>query len=142
MTTNRLQRRTIDRERPAQYTDAHGSGVIVFGPLAQGLLTAKYLDPATPVPAESRAADPDGFLRADQVTPQLVEKVRVLAKRAESRGQTMAQYALAWTLRDPRVASAIIGARNVQQVIDCAKAIGNLHFNNQEQSEIDRQFPR
>lgn len=125
-----------------KYTDAHGSGVIVFSPLAQGLLTSKYLDPAAPIPAESRAADPDGFLRADQVTPQVVEKVRVLAKKAEERGQTMAQYALAWTLRDPRVTSAIIGARNVQQVIDCAKAIENLHFTSKEQGEIDRLFPR
>ena len=125
-----------------KYTESHGSGVIVFSPLAQGLLTSKYLDPAAPIPAESRAADIDGYLRPDQVTQQLVEKVRVLAKRAESRGQTMAQYALAWTLRDPRVTSAIIGARNVAQVLDCVKALDNLHVNNQEQAEIDRLFPR
>ncbi|MBM3288737.1 MAG: L-glyceraldehyde 3-phosphate reductase [Candidatus Hydrogenedentes bacterium] len=125
-----------------KHTEGHGAGVIVFSPLAQGLLTSKYLDAAAPIPEGSRAADPDGYLRVEQVSPQLVEKVRVLARRAESRGQTMAQYALAWTLRDPRVTSAIIGGRSVEQVVDCVKALGNLHFNNEEQAEIDRLFPR
>jgi len=124
-----------------KHTDTHGAGVIVFSPLAQGMLTSKYLDPSTPIPVESRAADPDGYLKTEQVTSQIVEKVRVLAKRAEARGQAMAQFALAWTLRDPRVTSAIIGARNAQQIVDCVKAIENLAFSKSELDEIDKLFP-
>ncbi|MDZ4858286.1 MAG: aldo/keto reductase [Candidatus Hydrogenedentes bacterium] len=124
-----------------KHTDSHGAGVIVFSPLAQGMLTSKYLDPMKPIPEQSRAADPDGYLKTEQVTPQLIEKVRTLAKTAEARGQTMAQFALAWTLRDPRVTSAIIGARNPQQVTDCVKAAENLRFTKEELAEVDRHFP-
>ncbi|MFA6244076.1 MAG: aldo/keto reductase [Candidatus Hydrogenedentales bacterium] len=124
-----------------KHTDKHGAGVIVFSPLAQGMLTSKYLDPNKPIPKDSRAADPDGFLQENQVTSKIVEGVRRLAKLADARGQTMAQFAIAWTLRDPRVTSALIGARTPQQVIDCVKALDNLEFSKKELAEVDAVFP-
>lgn len=120
-----------------EYTDAYGVGVIAFSPLAQGRLTNKYIDPANPIPKDSRAADPDGFLQADDVTKKVVRGVKRLAAIAEKREQTIAQCALAWTLRDPRVTSALIGARNPAQIIDCAAAIGNTSFSIEELAEIN-----
>ena len=120
-----------------QYTAEYGTGVIVFSPLAQGLLTSKYLDPAHPIPKESRAADPEGFLRPEQVTPDRVEKVRRLNTIAQERGQTMAQMAVAWTLRDSRVTSSLIGARNAEQVRDCVGALSNATFAVEELDAID-----
>ncbi|MCP4639847.1 MAG: L-glyceraldehyde 3-phosphate reductase [bacterium] len=120
-----------------EYTGQYGVGVIVFSPLAQGLLTSKYLDPANPIPEISRAADPDGFLRPDQITPESVEKVRKLNELAGKRGQTMAQMAVAWTLRDRRVTSSLIGARTPEQVKDCVGAIANTHFSAEEAAIID-----
>ena len=120
------------------YTGQYGVGVIVFSPLEQGILTDKYLDPNNPIPQQSRAADPDGFLREAQVTPDAIAKVRQLNELAKERGQTMAQLAIAWTLRDPRVTSALIGARTAQQVTDCADALNNLDFTNEELTRIDR----
>ncbi|GMV94374.1 MAG: glyceraldehyde 3-phosphate reductase [Candidatus Hydrogenedentota bacterium] len=120
-----------------EYTDAYGVGVIAFSPLAQGRLTSKYIDPANPIPKDSRAADPDGFLQAEEVTKKVVRGVRKLAKVAEAREQTIAQCALSWTLRDPRVTSALIGARTPEQIIDCAAAIGNTSFSIEELAEIN-----
>ena len=120
-----------------EHTGCYGTGVIVFSPLAQGLLTSKYLDPDNPVPESSRAADPDGYLRPDQVTHEKVAKVRRLNALAARRGQTMAQMALAWTLRDPRVTSALIGARTVDQIVDCVGALSQLSFTDEELAEID-----
>ena len=123
------------------HAEEYGVGTIVFSPLAQGLLTDKYLDPNNPLPSASRAADPDGFLRAEQVTPAVVERVRKVAALARRRGQTMAQMAIAWVLRDPRITSALIGARNPQQIIDCVEALGNAAFSQEELAEIDAVFP-
>jgi L-glyceraldehyde 3-phosphate reductase len=123
-------------------TELYGTGIIVFSPLAQGLLTKKYLDADNPIPAASRAADPDGFLKKDQVTREKVDKVRMLARLAEKRGQTMAQFALAWTLRDERVTSALIGARTPAQVQECAGAVENLSFTEEELHVIDAIVPR
>jgi len=123
------------------YADQYGVGVIVFSPLAQGRLTSKYLDPKNPIPKESRAADPDGFLQENQVTPEIVEKVRRLAKIAEQRGQTMAQMAIAWTLRDRRITSALIGARTPEQVVDCVDALKNASFSDEELRLIDEIVP-
>jgi L-glyceraldehyde 3-phosphate reductase len=132
--------RAVERDL-LPYAEQYGVGVIVFSPLAQGMLTAKYLDPNNPIPRESRAADPDGFLRADQVTSEIVEKVRRLAAIADERGQTMAQMAIAWTLRDPRVTSALIGARTPQQIIDCVGALKHTHFSDEELRRIDEITP-
>jgi L-glyceraldehyde 3-phosphate reductase len=119
------------------YTEQYGTGVIVFSPLAQGLLTSKYLNPRTPIPKDSRAADKDGYLRPEQVTKEKIAKVRKLSKIAKKRGQTMAQLAVAWTLRDPRVTSALIGARNAAQVRDCVAALDNIAFSDKESAAID-----
>ncbi|HOE66329.1 MAG TPA: aldo/keto reductase [Candidatus Hydrogenedentes bacterium] len=124
-----------------EHAERYGVGTIVFSPLAQGLLTSKYLDPANPIPKESRAADPDGFLQEKAVTPEAVDKVRAIAKLAAERGQTMAQLAIAWTLRDPRVTSALIGARTPQQIIDCVGALANTSFSEEELARIDAVFP-
>ncbi|HQH68922.1 MAG TPA: aldo/keto reductase, partial [Candidatus Hydrogenedentes bacterium] len=124
-----------------EYTAQYGAGVIVFSPLAQGLLTNKYLDPANPVPEASRAADPDGFLRREAVTEEVVSRVRQLAELANARGQSVAQLAIAWVLRDPRVTSALIGARTPEQVKDCVGALDNLVFTDEELATIDRLFP-
>ena len=119
------------------YTEQYGVGVICFSPLEQGMLTNKYLDPNNPIPEQSRAADPDGYLREAQVTPEIVGKVRLLNELAVQRGQTMAQMAIAWTLRDPRVTSALIGARTPQQIIDCVGALDNTHFAAEELARIE-----
>lgn len=124
------------------HTDAYGTGVIVFSPLEQGLLTNKYLDPANPIPRDSRAADPDGFLRPDQVTAAKVAQARSLNELAGKRGQRLAQMALAWTLRDPRVTSAIIGARTPEQIRECAAALDTPGFTPEEEAAIDAIAPR
>jgi L-glyceraldehyde 3-phosphate reductase len=111
-----------------------GAGFIAFSPLAQGILTDKYLNG---IPEHSRAADPTGFLRREQVTDQLIEKVKKLNEIATQREQTMAEMALAWVLRDERVTSAIIGARNVNQIKDNLKALDNLSFTQEELEHID-----
>ncbi len=111
-----------------------GAGFIAFSPLAQGILTDKYLNG---IPDHSRAADPTGFLRREQVTDQLIEKVKKLNEIATQREQTMAEMALAWVLRDERVTSAIIGARNVNQIKDNLKALDNLSFTQEELEHID-----
>jgi L-glyceraldehyde 3-phosphate reductase len=119
------------------HTDAYGTGVIAFCPLAQGVLTSKYLDPTTPLPKDSRAADPDGFLQPGQVTP-MIEKVRKLNEIAKRRGQSMAQMALSWVLRSESVTSALIGASRPAQITECVGALENLAFSEEELAEIDR----
>ena len=125
-----------------EHTDAYGTGVIVFSPLEQGVLTGKYLDPDNPIPKGSRAADPDGFLRPEQVTEQKIAKARTLNGYAKKRGQSLAQMALAWTLRDPRVTSAIIGARNPEQIQECVAALENAQFTPAECAAIDEIAPQ
>ena len=125
-----------------EYTDAYGTGVIVFSPLEQGLLSEKYLDPANPIPAASRAADPDGYLKAEQVTAEKRDTLRRLSALATKRGQGLAQMALAWTLRDPRVTSALIGARNPEQIRECVAALDNIAFTVEELEAIDAVAPR
>jgi L-glyceraldehyde 3-phosphate reductase len=111
-----------------------GAGCIVFSPLAQGLLTDKYLGG---IPAGSRAAGP-GSLSAEMLTEGTLAKVRALNKIATRRGQALAQMALAWTLRDSRVTSALIGASSVGQLEQNIAALRNLAFSSQELAEIDR----
>ncbi len=115
-------------------TEEFGSGFIAFSPLAQGLLTDKYLNG---VPEDSRAANPSGFLQKEQVTSLLVDKVKQLNAMAIQRGQTMAEMALAWALRDKRVTSLIVGARNVSQLKDNLKALENTSFTKEELERID-----
>lgn len=109
-------------------------GCIVFSPLAQGLLTDRYLGD---LPLDSRAAKSHGFLKTSDVTPQKIAQVRALGEIAKERGQTLAQLAIAWVLRDPVVTSALIGASKVSQIEDCVKAAENTHFTATELERID-----
>ena len=110
-----------------------GIGAIVFSPLAQGLLTDKYLKG---IPADSRAAEAH-FFKPDFLTPETLAHVRALNGIAERRGQSLAQMALAWALRDKRVTSALIGASRPEQVIDSVKALGKRDFSPEELKAID-----
>jgi L-glyceraldehyde 3-phosphate reductase len=112
-----------------------GIGCIAFSPLAQGLLTDRYL---TDIPAESRAGRPTGFLRPEHVTEEKVAKVRKLNEIAQARGQSMAQMAIAWILRHPGMTSALIGASRVSQLEDCVAATANLNFSSEELDSIDQ----
>jgi L-glyceraldehyde 3-phosphate reductase len=110
-----------------------GVGCIAFSPLAQGMLSRKYLNG---VPEDSRAAK-EGSLNPKLLSPENIERIRKLNAIAERRGQTLAQMAIAWTLRDPRVTSALIGARTVQQLEDSLSALNNAAFSDAELAEID-----
>jgi len=112
-----------------------GIGCIPFSPLAQGLLTDRYLQG---IPPDSRAGKPHGFLKADQVTEDTIATVRRLGAHAASRGQTLAQMALAWVLRHPQVTSALIGASRPAQVEDAVGALSMLSFSEEEITRIDQ----
>ena len=116
-----------------QTLDELGVGCIAFSPLAQGLLTNKYLNG---VPKESRA-QLEGSFSQKLLTEENLNRVRALHEIASARGQSLAQMAIAWTLRDTRVTSALIGARNVTQLDDSLDALKKLTFTQQELSEID-----
>lgn len=112
-----------------------GIGCIVFSPLAQGLLTSKYLEG---VPEDSRASRLEGrFGWGDRLSEENIGKVRRLNEIAQARGQNMAQMAVAWVLRHPGMTSALIGASRVAQVEDAVAALGNLAFSNEELARID-----
>lgn len=113
---------------------AQGIGCIVFSPLAQGLLSSKYLKD---IPADSRAAKPHGFLKPAQIDARTVAKVRALDAVARERGQTLAQMALSWVLRQPAVTSALIGASRVSQIEECVRAVDALQFSGEELARID-----
>ena len=112
----------------------NGSGFIGFSPLAQGILSDKYLNG---IPAESRAANPDGFLRKEQITQELVAIVKQLNAIAKKRNQSLAQMVLAWALRKEIVTSLIVGTRSIKQLDDNLKAIDNLKFSEDELRRID-----
>ncbi|WP_215546857.1 L-glyceraldehyde 3-phosphate reductase [Amycolatopsis sp. CA-230715] len=114
--------------------DEAGAGCIAFSPLAQGMLTSRYLDG---VPPDSRAAAGKS-LNPGTLTEETLAKVRALNEIARRRGQTLAQLALAWGLRDPRMTSVLIGASSVGQLEDNVAALGNLEFTDDELAEIDR----
>lgn len=113
---------------------AAGSGFIAFSPLAQGLLTDRYLDG---IPADSRVAR-GGYLKKEQLTEGTLDKVRQLNEVARRRGQSLAEMALAWLLKDDLVTSVIIGASSVEQIERNLKAIKNTTFSAEELAEIDR----
>jgi len=112
-----------------------GIGCIAFSPLAQGLLTDRYLKG---IPADSRAGKPQGFLRPEHVTEDKLAKVRRLNELAQARGQTLAQMSLAWILRHPEMTSALIGASRVSQIEDAVGTLKNLTFTAQELQTIDQ----
>ncbi|RKE04926.1 L-glyceraldehyde 3-phosphate reductase [Marinifilum flexuosum] len=111
-----------------------GIGSIVFSPLAQGLLTNKYIKG---IPENSRAAKSHGFLQKEQITDKAIDKVKALNQMAERRGQSLAQMAIAWLLKDERVSSVLIGASSVAQLDQNIDSVNNLHFEIFELKEIE-----
>ena len=113
--------------------EGEGVGCIPFSPLAQGLLTNRYLQG---IPADSRAAKPSGFLQESQVTEDTLDKVRRLDAIAQERGQSLAQMALAWLLKDPRITSVLIGVSRPAQLSDSLESLKNLAFSPDELERI------
>lgn len=122
------------------HTELLGTGVITFCPLAQGLLTSKYLEG---IPPASRAlsGDSNGRALVNRLTPDTLERLRALNDIAANRGQSLAQMALAWILRLPAITSALIGASNVRQIEDNVAALQNLAFSEDELKHIDQLCP-
>ena len=112
-----------------------GIGCIVFSPLAQGILTTKYLQG---VPEGSRAAKDSGYLAKDQITDEVIEKVKKLNWLAQDRGQSLAQMALMWCVRSPEVTSVLIGASSTRQLHENLEAIKHVDFSDEEITEIDK----
>jgi L-glyceraldehyde 3-phosphate reductase len=115
-----------------------GAGMIAFSPLAQGVLSSRYLQG---IPADSRAGRGSELLNSENITPELMRKVRALNELAGARGQTLAQLALAWVLRDPRMTSALVGASSVEQLRENLAALRQLVFTAEELAAIDRIAP-
>ena len=126
--------RWIEADGLLDTLDDLGIGSIVFSPLAQGMLTTKYLGG---IPADSRAAQ-NHFLKKDFIRAETIEQIRNHNGIAERRGQTLAQMAIAWVLRGGRVTSALVGASRAAQIVDCVRALEKLDFTADELAEIDR----
>lgn len=126
--------RWVERDGLKETLKELGIGSIVFSPLAQGLLTTRYL---RGIPQDSRAAE-NKFLSPAMINERSVAALNGLNELAGARGQTLAQMALAWVLREGGITSALIGASRVSQIEDCAAAVGNLEFTTEELAEIDR----
>lgn len=114
--------------------EAEGVGCIPFSPLAQGLLTNKYLNG---IPTDSRAAKSHGFLQQSEVTPERIRQIQQLNQLAQQRGQTLAQMALAWVLKDHRITSVLVGASRPEQLADSLKCLDRLDFSADELSHIE-----
>jgi len=126
--------RWIEEDGLKDVTEKYGVGNIVFSPLAQGLLTDKYLKS---IPKDSRAASGSQFLTEEKITEELLNGIRELNAIAIERNQTLAQMSLSWVLRDDRITTALIGASKVSQVEDSVAAINNLSFTQAELDAID-----
>jgi len=126
--------RWIEEEDVIDACERNGLGIIAFSPLAQGLLTDRYLHG---IPEDSRASRNDSLSR-DRLGEETIAKIRALNELAEHRGQSLAQLALAWVLRDERMTSALIGASSVEQLDDSLGALDNLALSDDELAEIDR----
>jgi L-glyceraldehyde 3-phosphate reductase len=127
----------LERSIEAQLSSvlqAEGIGAIAFCPLAQGLLTERYVGG---VPADSRAGHDPRFLKPEHVTPQVMEKVARLRRIAAARGQSLAQMSLAWVLRRPEITSALIGASRPAQIEENVAALRNTSFSREELDAID-----
>ena len=125
--------RTHERQGSFKLLEEQGVGGIVFSPLAQGLLTDRYL---AGIPADSRASR-NGFLKADSITEEVLAKIRNLNGVAKSRGQSLAEMAIAWLLNRPGVTSALIGASRPQQIRDVVAGLKNLEFSAEELGTIE-----
>lgn len=126
--------RTIENNGLKETAARLNKGIIDFSPLAQGLLTNRYLNG---IPADSRIATDGRYLKESAITPEKLEKIKALSKIAERRGQTLAEMALAWVLKDGVVTSVLIGASKPSQILDNIKAIQNTSFSAEELEEID-----
>ncbi|MFZ1527176.1 MAG: aldo/keto reductase [Ferruginibacter sp.] len=115
--------------------EREGTGCIPFSPLAQGLLTSKYLKG---IPKNSRAAKEHGYLQKTEITASLQEQIKKLDEIAQLRGQSLAQMALAWILKDNRVTSVLVGASSADQLMDSLKCLGNTSFSHQELEQLNR----
>jgi L-glyceraldehyde 3-phosphate reductase len=115
--------------------DAEGIGSIAFSPLEQGMLTDKYLKG---FPKDARAMKDGRYLKKDQVTPEVLSKVRKLNKIALDRKQTLAQMAITWLLKDERVTSVLIGASSPEQIIENVKGLSKLKFKRAELEAIEK----
>lgn len=127
--------RTIENNGLKQSALELKKGIIAFSPLAQGLLTNRYLNG---IPSDSRAAKDSRFLKKSAITDEKIVKIKALSKIAEQRGQTLAETALAWVLKDGAVASVLIGASKPSQILDNIKAIQNTSFSVEELEAIDK----
>lgn len=127
--------RTIENNGLKQTAIELKKGIIAFSPLAQGLLTNRYLNG---IPSDSRAAKDSRFLKQSAITDEKIAKIKALSKIAEQRGQTLAETALAWVLKDGAVASVLIGASKPSQILDNIKAIQNTSFSVEELEAIDK----
>ena len=126
--------RDIESDGLKSYAAAHGIGIITFCPLAQGLLTDRYLNG---IPADSRIKTDGRFLKENAVNEETIAKVRGLAELAAQRGQTLAQMALAWILRDGDITSVLIGASRASQILDNIGMVENTSFTEEERKKID-----
>jgi L-glyceraldehyde 3-phosphate reductase len=115
--------------------ESNSVGSIVFSPLAQGLLTDRYLKG---IPKDSRAAKPHGFLKQNQITPEVLQKIEALNALAQQRNQTLAQMAIAWLLKDSRVTSVLIGVSSSNQLDSCIDSLKNLTFSVDELERIEQ----
>jgi L-glyceraldehyde 3-phosphate reductase len=109
--------------------ERNGVGFVAFSPLAQGLLSVKYLNG---IPDNSRAAKPHGFLQREQVTEEIIKKVATFNALAQQRGQALAEMAIAWLLKDAHVTSVIVGASSVEQLKQNINALNNVDFTSEE----------
>ncbi len=126
--------RWVEEEGLLDLLEEEGVGCIPFSPLAQGLLTNKYLKG---IPADSRAAKATGHLQEEEITEQKIEKIRQLHDLAQGRGQSLAQMSLAWLLKDERVTSVLIGASSPAQLADSLKSLQNKNFSSEELEQIE-----
>lgn len=127
--------RGIEADGLKDYAAKNGIGIITFCPLAQGLLTDRYLNG---IPEDSRIRTDGRFLKEDAVRQETIQKVRALGEIAGERGQSLAQMALAWILRDGDITSVLIGASKASQILDNVGMLSNLHFSGEERERIDR----
>ncbi len=112
--------------------DKHGIGCIAYSPLAQGMLTDRYLKG---IPEDSRAGKSTGFLKKEDIKPDILQRILKLNDVARERGQSLAQMAIVWLLKDPRVTSVLVGASSIQQLENNLQALDHKHF---EQAELDK----
>ncbi len=127
--------RDIEKDGLKEYAAKNGIGIITFSPLAQGLLTDRYLNG---IPENSRIRTDGRFLKEEAVNEETLSKVRALNEIARERGQSLAQMALAWILRDGDITSVLIGASRASQVMDNVGMLGNVQFGEEERMRIER----